>query len=79
MNSLEIQTEGNSRVRVVIKDSGVQASLLYDRHPTGELEFNPRNSGFVGLSCEPPINHPLRAQARTALLLNGEIVMERVN
>lgn len=78
MNSLAIEMEGNVGVRVNVREDGVCASFLFLRHPTGELEFSSKGSTFQGIVKEVPINHSLRKQARTALLLNDEIVLERV-
>lgn len=77
MNSLAVQNEGNIGVRVVIKEEGATVSLLYVRQANDELEFSPRGSHYEGVN-EVPIDHPFREQARTALLLKGEMVLERV-
>lgn len=73
MNSLSIKDQ-EGRVCVVIKEEGEEVLLFYKRVGPSTLEF----ANYSGVEQgEMPINHPKREQARWALHLNGEAVLER--
>lgn len=75
MNSLSIKDEDKEgRVCVVIKEEGEETLLFYKRVAPETLEFTNYSGAERG---EIPIDHPKREQARWALHLNGEAILER--